>query len=418
MLFNIASASLWNRKFTVGLTILAVAISTMIILSVEHIRVQAKSSFTSTISSTDLIVGARGGHINLLLYSVFRIGNATNNIRWDSYQTIAQQKGIRWTIPFSLGDSHKGYRVLGTNTNYFTHYRYGQKKSLAFDVGAPFEEVYDVVLGAEVANKLGYQIGDKIILSHGITRVSFSQHDDKPFTVVGILEATATPVDQTVHISLSGMEAIHIDWRNGSPLPGLKISAEDALKKELTPKSITAFLVGLENKMLTFRVQRQINTWHHEPLMAILPGVALSELWQTMSIIENILRLVSSLVVFTSLLGLTTMMLSTLKQRQREIAVLRATGAPARFIFWLIQIEVALITLSGMALGLLLLWFTLLAGQPLISHHFGVYLSTNLLTPINGFYGLGIFLTSTMLATIPAIMAYRHSLGRRLAGQS
>lgn len=414
MLFTIALTSLLHRKFTVILTIIAVSMSIMITLSVEHIRQQAKSSFTNTLSSTDLIVGARGGRINLLLYSVFRIGNGTNNISWKSYQTISQQKGVNWTIPLSLGDSHKGYRVLGTTADYFTHYRYGQKKPLSFDKGQAFEGVYDVVLGAEVARKLGYQLNDSITLSHGITKISFSQHDDKPFTVIGILQATGTPVDQTVHISLAGMEAIHIDWKNGAPLPGLKINAEAALTKDLTPKNITAFLIGLDNKIMTFRLQRQINTYRNEPLMAILPGVALSELWQTMSMVENILRLISGLVVFTSLLGLTTMMLSTLKQRQREIAVLRATGAPAKFIFWLIQLEVTLITVAGIVFGMLILWISLVVSQPLISDHFGIHLTSNLLTLNNGIYAAAILLTSIFLASIPAIMAYRRSLGSRL----
>ena len=89
------------------------------LLGVERIRKEAKAGFTSTISGTDLIVGARSGPVQLLLYSVFRIGNATNNISWQSYQDIARNPNIQWTIPISLGDSHKGYRVLGTNADYF-----------------------------------------------------------------------------------------------------------------------------------------------------------------------------------------------------------------------------------------------------------------------------------------------------------
>ncbi|MBX2808648.1 MAG: ABC transporter permease [Cellvibrionaceae bacterium] len=410
MLVKLSLASLWHRKVIVLLTLAAIAVSTLIILSVEHIRQQAKTSFTSTISSTDLIVGARGGRINLLLYSVFRTANATNNIDWTSYQTIAQQKGIRWSVPLSLGDSHKGYRVLGTTDDYFTYYRYGQKNALVFAEGEPFEGVYDVVLGAEVARKLGYQLGDRIVLSHGISAVSFSHHDDKPFTVVGTLKPTGTAVDQTLYVSLAGIEAIHIDWKNGAPVPGLKIDAETALTKDLTPKTITAFLLGLDNKIMTFRVQRQINDFADEPLMAILPGVVLAELWQSLSMVENILRLISLLVLFTSLLGLVTMMLSTLQQRQSEIAVLRAVGAPAGFIFWLIQTEVVLITLLGMLFGLLFLWLSLLVAHPFIGDHFGLHLSTNLLTSNNAIYMASILVTAMVLATLPALMAYRRAL--------
>ena len=119
--------------------------------------------------------------------------------------------------------------------------------------------MYQTVIGAAVAEKLGYQLGEQIILSHGVGAVSFSQHKDKPFTVVGILARTGTPVDQTVHVSLEAIEAIHLDWQQGAPIPGRQLSAEQALAQDLTPKSITAFMLGLNAKMATFTVQRQIN---------------------------------------------------------------------------------------------------------------------------------------------------------------
>ncbi len=414
MLFKIAFASLLNRRTSVLLTVLSIAISVAIVLAVEHIRHEAKKSFTSTLSSTDLIVGARSGRINLLLYSVFRIGNATNNIEWKSYQAITQQKGVRWAIPISLGDSHKGYRVLGTSSDYFEYYRYGNKQALELQQGTEFESVYDVVLGYDVAKKLGYNLNQKIILSHGISEVSFTQHDDKPFTIVGILKPTGTPVDKTIHISLAGMEAIHIDWKNGAPIAGLKIDAEAALLEDLTPKTITAFLLGLNNKILTFRLQRQINEFRGEPLLAILPGIALSELWQTMGVVEKVLALIASLVVVASLLGMTTMMLSTLKQRQREIAILRSTGASARFIFCLIEIEVILIAIIGIGLGIGFLWCGLLLAQPIISDYYGLYLSANLLTARTGIYALVIVGVAILLAAIPSFMAYRASLAQGL----
>lgn len=414
MLFNIALSSLAHRKITVLLTLFSIAISVAIILSVEHIRQEAKNSFTRTISGTDLIVGARSGRINLLLYSVFRIGNATNNMSWKSYELISQQKGIRWAIPISLGDSHKGYRVLGTTEDYFSYYQYGKKTALQFNQGETFRHVYDVVLGAEVAKKLNYQIGQKIVLSHGIADVSFMQHEDKPFTIVGILEPTGTPVDQTLHISLAGMEAIHIDWKNGAPIPGLKVSAEEALTKDLTPKTITAIYLGLNNKILTFRIQRKINNYRNEPLMAILPGVALSELWQTMNMVEKVLALIAALVGFASMLGMITMVLSTLKQRQREIIILRTIGAPRWFIFCLIELEVIVIALAGIILGLGILWLSMTISQPIIANHYGLFLTSHPFTVSTGIYSLIILGIAASLAVIPAAIAYRQSLGKAL----
>lgn len=113
----------------------AIALGVALMLGVEKIRLGAKSSFANTLSGTDLIVGARGGAIQLLLYSVFRVGNATNNISWRSYQDIAAHPAVRWTLPLSLGDSHRGFRVLGTSRDYFEHYRYARQRRLEFAAG-------------------------------------------------------------------------------------------------------------------------------------------------------------------------------------------------------------------------------------------------------------------------------------------
>ncbi|KPW18645.1 Permease, partial [Pseudomonas cannabina pv. alisalensis] len=217
-LFRLAIASLANRRFTAFLTAFAIALSVCLLLAVERVRTEARASFASTISGTDLIVGARSGSINLLLYSVFRIGNATNNIRWDSFEHFAQSKQVKWAIPISLGDSHRGYRVMGTNEAYFEHYQFGRQQHLEMAEGREFQtDPFEVVLGSEVAKALHYTLGDKLVLAHGVAAISLVKHDDKPFTVVGILKPTGTPVDRTLHISLGGMEAIHIDWHNGAP---------------------------------------------------------------------------------------------------------------------------------------------------------------------------------------------------------
>ena len=255
-ILSLAWKSLLNRRFTALLTVMSIALSVTLLVGVERLRTEARASFANTLSGTDLIVGARSGPVQLLLYSVFRIGDATNNISWQSYQDIAAHPKVAWTVPISLGDSHRGFRVLGTSAAYFEHYRYGRDRRLAIDEGQPFADLYDAVLGAQVADELGYKIGDAIVLAHGASEVSFARHDDKPFRVAGILARTGTPVDRTVHVSLEAIEAIHIDWQSGAPIPGLAISADQARAMDLTPKAITAALVGLESKVTTFQVQR------------------------------------------------------------------------------------------------------------------------------------------------------------------
>lgn len=414
MFWRLALSSLWNRKGSALLTFLAITVSVFVLLGVEQIRHQAKSSFSNTVSGIDLIVGARTGDINLLLYSVFRLGNATNNISWQSYQYIASDPKIAWTIPISLGDSHKGHRVMGTSKDYFTHFRYGQNKPLKIAEGTPFSDFFDVVLGSEVARSLNYQLGDQLVLAHGLGSTSFSQHDDKPFRVVGILEATGTPVDQTLHVSLEGIEAIHLDWQNGVKIPGKTTTANEVKHRDLTPDSITAFMVGLTSKMGTFQLQRKINTYHQEPLMAILPGVTLTQLWQMMSAMEDTLRLISALVLLASLLGLAAMLLASIRERQREIAVMRAIGASPWFLLALIEAEALLITLSAslLALGLLAL-ATTLSGN-ILAEQFSLFINNDVFNTQMMAYLLPIYVGALVVGLIPGITAYRRALHQQL----
>jgi putative ABC transport system permease protein len=414
MFLRLALSSLWARKGSALLTFLAITVSVFVLLGVEQIRHQAKSSFGNTVSGIDLIVGARTSDINLLLYSVFRLGNATNNISWQSYQRIAEDPKVAWTIPISLGDSHKGYRVMGTTGDYFTRFRFGQDKRLGFTEGAPFSDLFDVVLGSEVARSLGYRLGDRLVLAHGLGSTSFSQHADKPFRVAGMLEPTGTPVDQTLHVSLQGIEAIHIGWQNGVELPGNPTDSGALAGHDLTPAAITAFMVGLKSRLTTFQLQRQINTFTDEPLLAVLPGVALTQLWQMISVMENTLRLISALVMLASLLGLAAMLLASIRERQREIAVMRAIGASPWFLLALIEAEALLITVAGSlaAAGLLTL-STALAGD-FLAERFGLFIDIGLDTPQSVGYILAIIASALAIGLIPGFAAYRNALHQQL----
>ena len=408
-LLRLALKSARFRRTSLLLTVFSIAISVALLLGVDKIRKETRSSFLNTVSQTDLIVGARSGPTNLLLYSVFHIGNATNNVSWETYQEIAAQDEIAWTVPLSLGDSHRGYRVLGTTTDYFEHYRHGASQSLIFDDGVPFADVYDTVLGADVARSLGYALGDEIVLSHGLVSVDFADHDDKPFTVVGILAKTGTPVDRTVHVSLAGIEAIHVDWRDGAR-SGVTLDAEQALKFDLTPASITAFMVGLESRSLTFRVQRQINEHGGEPMSAIIPGVTLAEFWRTISVVEQVLFVISGFVLVAGFLGMLTTILSTLNERRREIAVLRAIGARARHVVQLIVLETLLTAVAGCVLGVAMLYALLALARPIVTRRFGVDLALSWLDATQLLILASVIVGAVVVGLIPGFVAYRRSL--------
>ena len=408
-LFSLSLKSAWNRRFSLGLTVLTLAISIMLLVGVDIIRKEAKSNFINTISQTDLIVGARSGPINLLLYSVFRLGDATNNVSWESYQALSQLKQVKWSVPLSLGDSHRGFRVLGTNQDYFEHYRYATDKVLELSEGKIFDGVFDVVLGADVARQLNYSVGQHIVVSHGLGSAGFSEHDDKPFSVVGILEKTGTPVDRTVHIPLQGITAIHIDWQSGRR-GVIKIDSERALKMDLQPREITAFMLGLKNRIHTFRLQRQINEYAQEPLMAIIPGTTLTNLWRTLGSFELIMLGISVMVVVAGLIGMLTTIMSSLNERRREMAVLRAIGAHPYHILVLFVLETLFLMLAAIALSLILMYGMLLMLQPFLMEWIGISIAIGWLDTQQ--IGIIIFITlaALLVSLIPGLIAYRRSL--------
>jgi putative ABC transport system permease protein len=407
---RLALQSLRNRALTAFLTVLAIAFSVTLLLGVEKVRTGARQSFADTISGTDLIVGARSGSIQLLLYSVFRIGNATNNITWKSYQDIAQRPEVDWIVPMSLGDSHHGFRVLGTTPDFFKRYQYRRGQKLQFAHGKPFDDLFDAVIGADVAEALGYKVGDEIVVAHGLGSVSFVEHADKPFRVSGVLEKTGTPVDRTVHVGLDAIEAIHVDWQSGIPQPGQTVSADEVRQMDLAPTAITAALVGLKSKLATFKLQRMINEYRAEPLSAIIPGAALQELWGLVGTAETALAVVSAMVVATALLGMVTMILTTLNERRREMAILRSVGARPTTILGLLATEAGLLTLAGVILGVVLLYVALGIMQPYVDRTYGLHLSIDPPTVRELWTLAAIVLAGFLAGLIPALRAYRLSL--------
>jgi putative ABC transport system permease protein len=407
---SLAARSLRNRRTTALLTVLSIAVSVALLIGVERIRTEAETGFANTISGTDLIVGARGGAINLLLYSVFRMGEATNNISWRTYQEIARRKEVAWTIPLSLGDSHRGFRVVGTTADYFEHYRFARTRTLEFESGGPFADVFDAVVGAEVADQLGYKVGQQVIIAHGLGSTSFAQHDDKPFTISGILRRTGTPVDRTVHVELAGIEAIHIGWESGTRARGSTISPEEVRKLELQPKAITAFLVGLKSRLATFQLQREINEYRDEALMAIIPGVALQQLWGLLGVVETALRAISAFVVFAGLLGMLISILTTLNERRREMAILRAVGARPWHVFALLVSEAGILSAVGAIAGLALVFLVTFVIRPFIESRYGVSLTLGAPSTYDMAIVAVVVVAALLMGLVPAWRAYSNAV--------
>lgn len=417
-LWRLALASAWHRRFVLSITLASVALSAFMLASIEQIRGDVREGFSQSVSGTDLIVGPRTGSTQLLLYSIFRIGQAANNMQWASVEALQAHRAVRWVVPMSLGDSHRGFPVVGTSAAYFEHFRYGDEQPLALTQGRRFSQLFEAVIGAEVARQLGYRLGSPVVLSHGDGALHADDHADKPFTVVGILAPTGTPVDRSVHISLQAMQALHVDWMGGAPMPGIHVDPHDLTPELLRPREVTAVLVGLKSRAAVFAVQRWLAEYDQEPLMAILPGVALDELWQVVGSAEKALLAITALVALVSLAGLVATLLAGLSERRRELAILRAVGASPRAILWLLLLEGGVLSVAGVVLGWLMSWLTILACQGWAQVQWGLHLRAGWPTSAQAMLMLSLAAAGLLASLLPAWRAYRLSLADGLSPKS
>ena len=410
IVLRLAIESLLNRLGMVLLTMGLIATSMTLLVGVEKVRQGARASFAGTVSGIDLIIGARSGNVQLMLYAVFRIGDAANNFTWESYQAIAQRPEVEWIIPLSLGDSHRGFRVIGTDSSYFEHYRYRDDLPLAFAQGEPFADLFDVVIGSSVARELGYGIGDSLILNHGLGSVALAEHADLPFRVSGILAPTGTPVDKALHVGLDAIEAIHVDWQSGGVPVGTLTGEQDIRAMDLTPTSITAGLVRLNSPIATFTIQRAINQYPEEALSAVIPGMALLELWSVVEVVETALRIVTVFMVITAVAGMMITLLAMLNDRRREMAILRAVGARPAHIVALLTFEALLIGLGGAILGLGLAYFGLGLAGPWVESTYGLALDIETFGLTDLTLVAMVVACAAIAGLIPAFSAYIRSL--------
>ncbi len=410
-IFSLAIKSLLNRKLTFLLTLFSIAISVMLLLGVQMLKSEAKNSFMQSVSGTDLIVGARSSSVELLLYSVFHIGTPSNVMQLESYENIAKMSGVKWAVPVSMGDSHQGFTVMATTNDFYTHFSYADGKKLHLAKGETAHDMFDVVLGADVAKKLHYKVGDELVISHGGGEVSFVHHDTMPFHVSGILEATHSSLDQTLIISLEGMEAMHLDYEDGHEAHHHEHTTPRMAKAmQLLPETISAVFIGLESKQTVLGLQRSINEYKAEALSAIIPTLALQELWEFFSVAEVALSIVASFVVLVGLLGMLSIILMSLNERRREMAILRSVGARPVHVFGLIVGEAAFVSALGIVVGVVLLYVSVYVLKAPLAANYGFYIELKMLS----MYDLGLLLliesAAILISFIPGYLIYRYSL--------
>jgi putative ABC transport system permease protein len=404
-MLSLAWASLRNRRLISTLTIASVALSVALLVGIEHVRVGVRESFAGTIKGTDLIVGARGGTSQVLLSTVFGMSTPAGTISWATYEKWAKHPAVKWTIPYALGDAHKGHRVIGTTADFFTRYRF-RDDSVTFSAGGAPTDEHAIAIGSDVAERLGYTVGDSIVLSHGIAEVSFAQHEAHPFVVSGVIARTFTPIDRSLYVTLAGLEEMHEEEEGAGGLPMGPPEPEHAHGE--AP-------VGTKNRFETLTLQREMNEDRSEPLTAVIPGVALGQLWQTIGSAEVGLRVVALFTVLVGLIGMCVALYASLESRRREMAILRAVGAGPRTIVSLLVLESGLLALLGAVAGVAVVFAGLALARGAVEARFGLALTLHALGPAEWAYLALVVTAGTLVGVLPAWRAYRSSLADGLS---
>lgn len=406
--------SLWNRRFVAALTVLAIALSVALILSVERLRDSARTSFANSASGIDLIVAPRGNDVQILLATVFGVGSTSAGMSGEVLELLEEMPGVAWVVPLMQGDNHQGFPVIGTSAAYFEHFKHSRGQALNFANGGSFEDTHGAVIGAEVAERLGYDVGTEIVNAHGAGAVALEVHDEAPFQITGVLARTNTAVDRMVFISLQGFDALHAETapRSADPFATLaETDHKDEPKHDgFVPDQINAIYIGLSNRTAVLGVQRAVATYKAEPLAAVMPNVALLQLWSITGTAENALRLMSVAVMAASMIGMVVMLSAALEARRREFAILRSVGAAPRDVVLMIILEALLVTGAGILLGLAIFWGAGLLAEPLLSARFGVTLGGHVLTSRELILLLTVLCFGGMASLLPAWRVYRMTL--------
>jgi putative ABC transport system permease protein len=408
--------SMRSRIIPTSLVTISLMASMVLLLSIERIQQGTEEGFNQSISGVDAIIGPRSSSLELVLYTVFHLGRPTNNITTKTINDVKQRSDISWLVPIALGDSHRGYRVIATEPNYFQHIRYGNNQPLTFSKGAPFTELSEATLGSDVAEKLNYSVGSEIQITHGSIESIGSKHDDFSFTVTGVLNKTGTPIDQAIFLDLKGYELLHLGWKSGKKVFSLEdIDLSSLPPDALNPKTVTAAFVGLKSKLTIFNFSKNIREYTEEAISAVIPGIALSELWSIVGLVDKGFQLLSWIIIAISLIAMVTLIIASLDNRKQEMTIYRANGASPKFLAAMVIYESLVIGLVAIIGAIILVTAVTYFATSQLNLALGISPSFKWISLDEIKVFSIILLSGASSSLIPAAMVFRKNLHQTLS---
>jgi len=406
------------RPLSTGLNILLLALGLAIMTVLILIQDQFEKKVTTDAKGIDLVVGAKGSPLQLILSSVYHVDFPTGNIPMEEAQKLAKNRLVKGVVPLALGDNFKGFRIVGTNYDYLKIYESLPKS------GSLWEYPFDVVLGAEVALQTGLVVGDSFTGSHGIS-VGSHDHDQHDYKVVGILEQKGNVLDRLVLTSIESVWLTHDESEqetdslsNASSLISVNHEkfhqkvAQTGFPVSDQPREITSLLIQYRNPMAAIQLPRMINS--RTTMQAASPSYEMARLFELLGVGVSLLQGLAIVLLGISGIGIFIALYNSLKERKYDLAILRAIGASRFQLFFLVFLEGIMLTFIGALIGILLghIFLQILVNQNdsgvVAAFESWVFLKEELWLVI---YALSVGLLASM---IPAFSAYKTDISKQL----
>ncbi len=347
---------LWSRPLGAALNVLLLSLGLASITFLLLVSFQLNKAFDKDLAGIDVVVGAKGSPMQLIMCGVFHIDVPPGNIPLKAVQALSANPMIASVIPISLGDNLRGFRIVGTSHAYIDHYGATLAQGRLWD--APMQ----VVVGSIVAKKLGIQVGNSFVGSHGLG-AGGHLHGDNPYTVVGILQASGTVIDRLIVTDTASVWKVHEDYT--------AVDAEDRKIME-DEREVTMALIQYKTPLAAMRFPRMVNTTTE--MQAAAPAVEISRLLNMLGIGTDVLRAFAGVLLLTAGLSVFIALWSAVRERRSDLALLRMLGAPPARIaallmgeaLWLGVLSAILGVAGGQALTALIGWMLQLDNSLLI----------------------------------------------------
>ena len=413
-IFQLSWKNLSVKPLSTLLSLLLLSLGVGIISLLLLLNRQLEEQFNKNIKGIDMVVGAKGSPLQLILASVYHVDFPTGNVSKAAVDSLVKNPLIAWHIPMAYGDNVQSYRILGTTSAYPKHY------NVEVGTGRLWEKDLETTIGFRVAEELGLKVGDTFFSSHGLTS-SMDVHEEMAFQVVGIFEPSNTVVDQLVLCSVSSIWSVHgheeeaheehdhdHEHEEGHEHP--EEAHESSSEEE---RELTSVLLGFRSPLGMVTLPRMVN--ERTSMQAALPAIEINRLWSLMGIGINTLRGIALSIIFISGISVFISLYNSLKERKYELALMRSLGASRAKIFGLILLEGLLLAVLGFLIGILLSRVGLFLLSRLVASDYHYDIDQASLLPSEGILFLGTIGIGILAAAIPAIKAFFLNISQTLA---